>query len=1043
TEFLRTFSASTDKIKEDFITIEQVFSDVEIAALNKDLKIKKLTLFNELLLEMYVNYKKLSPEILKLLQVLKHPLSASAKFNTSDIQSLNSKSIYTYIDLLIKPTSYWPTFAPIKLKTKIQELLPTLTLKKIKSDTTKRIKISTIKIFNPKIRKELNLVYQTIDELIFDITTENYRISKSIINSVQKILATSVLLVNVPKIPLKAWKKTITSLKEIGDLFKLSNKDLGTILSIPPNDAKKTIASLTQDNILYPPVVKASKILSSKDVEMLHSFKLRNFIQLLDAMKVSKTIPKDLKEKINTLIKLDVKKLEPKINESMTLMELLFLTPNLQTLTLTKSQKDLLQRTSDFMFSKGTELCTVLNIDESKRKIKCPDLSLEYLLLLHKFDSKLYTSILGNLPEEYDSQIKELFRYLERSPVILSKPTLENIDQIASQEFVSISEMLLEPKKSLFSVVTDHTLQRNIRNISLNLLKELKDNFLKFPEKLYATSELNTLKRFSIYSVEEALLFYKKTKSKNTKEWELCSKLNNIMAMELNDLPAMIENKEAFNYAIKNKLKTIYDLLAHCKHNTSSAVICKEVLPLIRFDLLADLLTKEQRRLSNFVKGTELNALLKKYGLKTFGSLYNFIEKTELQSMESDFEKLLSILRAPVSIFTGDQTLSGKLNKTGFNQVIDLLLPANINSVLSKSKLTDKQLTAAKEMTKKLSFIAINDIITADCYPINSVSFIDDNIKKQLLKSGYSTITHLNISDEILMRTSGLKALPLSRIKKILTTPFYYLSELTRENPSSLFNLYNKGISIVKDIFVSNCKQLSKQIEVPERQMKSLLSTLTDQSIKLAQKDETDLKPSMPYIGDQEIQKLAEADITSVQEIIFPTKEAKKSSALTLVKVAKFVQHLDKKIEELDVKAGVLVQIKQLGINNFKEFILYPSAVLDSKVDLSYMAIKGLKNRLPLTSSKKPAAKKSTTSKTTTKPKTKATTTTKKTTSSASKSKKSSSTKPPAKKPPSKTTSSKSSKQTTLLDMGSSQNKKTLSSSSKSSSKSKKRSSGK
>lgn len=1038
TEFLRTFSASTEKIKEDFVTIEQVFSEVELTALNKDLKIKKLTLFNELLLEMYINYKKLSPEILKMLQVLKHPLSASSKFSTSDIQSLNSKNIYTYIDLLIKPISYWPTFAPIKLKTKIKELIPTLTLKKIKSDMTKRTKISSTKIFNPNVKKVLGSAYQTVDELIFEIMVENYRVSKSVINSVQKTLTTSVLLVKIPKIPLKAWKKTTSSLKEIGDLYKLSNKDLGSMLSLPPNDATKTIDNLTPENILNPPMVKANKILSLKDVEFFHSLGIRNFIQLLDAMKVSNTIPKNLKEKINTLVKLDVKKLEPKINESLTLMELLFLNPNLSTLAITKSQKDILQRTADFMFSRGTELCTVLNVDMSNRKIKCPDLSLEYLLLLHKFDTKLYTSILGNLPEEYYSQIKELFGYLERSPVILSKPTLENIDQIASQEFETISEMLLEPKKSLFSVVTDNTLQRNIRNISLTLLKELKNNFLEFPAKLFAASELNTLKRSSIYTVEEALLFNKKSKSKISKEWELCSKLKNIMSMELNDLPAMIENKEAFNYAAKNKLKTIYDLLAHCKHGASSEVICQEILPTIRFDLLADLITKEQRRLSNFVKGTELNTILKKHKLSTFGSLFNFIEKTELQNMESDFEKLLSILRAPVSILTSDKSLSVKLNKLGYNQVLDLLLPANISSILSRSKLTDRQLASAKEIVKKLNFVTINSIITADCYPITSVSFIDDNIKKLLLRAGYSTITHLNISDEILMKTSGLTALPLSRIKKILMTPFYYLSDLTRENPSSLFILYNKGISIVRDIFVSNCKQLSSQLGIPERQMKSLLSTLTDQSIKLAQKDETDLKPSMPFIGNQEIQKLEEASITSVQEIIFPTNKAKKSSALTLVKVAKFVQHLDKKIEELDVKAGVLVQIKQLGINNFKEFILYPSAVLDSKVDLSYMAIKGLKNRLPLTSTKSSAAKKPPSK---AKPTPKASTT-KKTTSSASKPKTSSAKKPPTKKPEPKTASSKGTKQTTLLDMGSDKKKKT-SSSSKSSSKSKKRSSGK
>ncbi len=390
------------------------------------------------------------------------------------------------------------------------------------------------------------------------------------------------------------------------------------------------------------------------------------------------------------------------------------------------------------------------------------------------------------------------------------------------------------------------------------------------------------------------------------------------------------------------------------------------------------------------------------------------------------------------------------MNKQGYTQVLDLMLSANTNSVFTKSKLTDKQLVSAKEMVKKLNFVAINDIISADCYPLNSVSFIDENIKKLLIRSGYSTITHLSVSDEVLMNTSGLTALPLSRIRKILNTPFYNLSDLTRENPSSLFILYDMNIKLVNDIFISNCKQIASQIKVPDRQLKSLLSTLTDQSIKLSQKDETDLKPSMPFIGDQEIQKLKEVGISTIQELIFPTIEAKKSSAFTLVKVEKLIQHLDKKIEELDVKATILVQIKQLGINNFKEFVLYPSAVLDSKVDLSYMAIKGLKNRLPLTDSKSSAGKKTNTSatksatKTTTKTTEKPTpakkpTTSKKTLTTKASPETSSSTQSPVKKPASKTSGAKS-KQTTLLDMSS--GKKT-SSTSKGSSKSKSRSSGK
>ena len=234
----------------------------------------------------------------------------------------------------------------------------------------------------------------------------------------------------------------------------------------------------------------------------------------------------------------------------------------------------------------------------------------------------------------------------------------------------------------------------------------------------------------------------------------------------------IIEDKEAFTYATKNKLATIYDLLAHCKHKSGSEAICKDILPLIRFDSLAELITNEQRRLSNFVKETDINTNLKKRDLRTFGSLYNYIEQVGVQGLEPDLEKLLSVLRAPISILTNDRSFLSKLDNLGYSQVFDLLLPADISSLLTKSKLSDKQNISAKTMIMKLSFVTIADIITADCYPINIVSFIDDTTKRQLIRAGYSTISHLNVSDEILMKTSGLKTLPLSRIKKILTTPF-------------------------------------------------------------------------------------------------------------------------------------------------------------------------------------------------------------------------------------------------------------------------------
>jgi len=213
----------------------------------------------------------------------------------------------------------------------------------------------------------------------------------------------------------------------------------------------------------------------------------------------------------------------------------------------------------------------------------------------------------------------------------------------------------------------------------------------------------------------------------------------------------------------------------------------------------------------------------------------------------------------------------------------------------------------------------------------------------------------------------------------------------------------------------------------------------------------------MPFIGDQDLEQLSKAGISTIQELLFPTKEIKKSSVLGLENIENLRKHLEKKIEELDVKDEILVQIKQLGINLIKEFIIYPSAVLDSQINLSYLAIKGLKNRIPIKTKKIPKEKSTTkesvksTAKAST-PKTQSTKevktpsqpriskTSKKTKTSPTKEKE---TKTLPKQPSPKSIHPKSTKQTTLLDLSPDKQKQNSAKSTKSSSKSIKRSNAK
>ncbi|MHA1260010.1 MAG: hypothetical protein ACTSRO_10295, partial [Candidatus Heimdallarchaeaceae archaeon] len=74
--------------------------------------------------------------------------------------------------------------------------------------------------------------------------------------------------------------------------------------------------------------------------------------------------------------------------------------------------------------------------------------------------------------------------------------------------------------------------------------------------------------------------------------------------------------------------------------------------------------------------------------------------------------------------------------------------------------------------------------------------------------------------------------------------------------------------------------------------------------------------------------------------------------------VLKLKNHLEVKIEKLNVDDATCTQLKQLGINKLKEFVLYPSLVLESKLGLSITTIKRLKAKLPLKVPKKPPSTK-------------------------------------------------------------------------------------
>ena len=1011
--FLQEFASVDEQLDTEYITAAQLFSETELTTLSKSIPKKNIKQLNEFLSELYKNYEKISEPNKKILRTLKHPLSALSKLTTSDVKNLNKNNNFLIIDILVKSQTYWNDFSAKPTGFKVLTLLSTLTLSKIRSQIRKRPDISSLGVFDTETIKEISSYYQTIDEILYAIESEDYEVSRTLINKVQRTLTTPVKLIMVPKISLKVWKKLNSSNDTVTDLLKLSDKDLSSFLSIPQNDIPKIRSSFNVENMIREPSLKSNIIFSQQEIETLNNIGYKTYDQLVENLYSDKAIPKTIKPKMAFIQTFDIKKYEPKLDESLTILDLLFLINSTENLAITKKQKELIESTADFFFSRGTQLCTILNIDSSAKKSHCPEMSIEYLLLLKKYTTQLFDEIWRKLHDKIKPTIESLFSSLNRSPVILTKLTADSIHQISTTKYKKISELLLLSRKQLYEQISDKNVQRNVRNLSLGLFQELSQNLTSFPSSLLTPTEMNTLNRSNIKSIEEALVFLEQSKKGDSKVLIICNKISKVMETDLTILPSIIQDKRKSDEVTRLKLSNVYDLLTFCKttQKAESRALCSDILYMLKFDKITQSVSDEQSRFSSFFRTTEYLQFLKRKKIKTFGPLVNHVKITSAQDLEQEFEQILSALRAPLSIFTLDQTLLKKLRDLNIHQVIDLILLTDINKQI-KSNLTEKQQTVMQTITKQLNFISINQLLSS-LYPVSKVSFIDENSRKQLIRTGYSTISHLNISNEILASSSKIRSSILAKINRILDSPVYYLTDMIRDNPGSVFALYDKGIFNLWGVYAYNTKDLAKIIKITDRQVKSYLSTLTDQSIKLAQKDQILVKETLPYLEASAVVSLQNSGFESLQEIMFPSEDKKKSPVLKLQQVSDLKKHLNKTIDEINVDTEVVKQIRQLGITTFREFAVYPSSTLDGKTNLSYIAIKRIKSKLPLkkikttkakTATKLPTkkpAKKPATAKPVAKPIPKTTTM-----------------KPPATKiAPKKMPTKASTKQTTLLDL--------------------------
>ncbi|MEE9410106.1 MAG: hypothetical protein V3V41_04200, partial [Candidatus Heimdallarchaeota archaeon] len=311
---------------------------------------------------------------------------------------------------------------------------------------------------------------------------------------------------------------------------------------------------------------------------------------------------------------------------------------------------------------------------------------------------------------------------------------------------------------------------------------------------------------------------------------------------------------------------------------------------------------------------------------------------------------------------------------------------------------------------------ALNDLLDKKSYSVNKVGLFDSNLRELLSLSGYTSIAHLKVSSELISQTSKLNNLQISRLQKVLETPIHYLNEIIKDNVQGIFKLYRDGIYTLWDLFDTPPQDLSKKCGIPLRQLRANLSNTNKHSIKSAEKDQVTLKTTHPFLDEDIIVQLNRVGIKSLQEMLFPSRILKANAIFKELRVKKLMKFLSRPIADLNIKPNVLNQIKLLGVRTVKEYIVYPTSLMEGKVDLSYLSIKSFKNKLPLRKPKSSAKKKTTQkvpkSKTASKPqtitKTKSSSTSKTTTQ---KTQKTSTVKTAALKKPTR------SKQTTLLDI--------------------------
>ncbi len=967
-EFLTIFSTNKPKIQSQYVTSLSFLKGIETKDLFKNnVKIEKSATINDLIVALHKNSVDLTKKGEGILKQISYPISISSKLNLSEVDNLRKKNILSYVDLLTKPAGFWQTLSPVKLKKKLLEILSTITSNVIAKDSMKGVQLSSMRIFDITLKKQLTSNYKTLDEVIHAIRIEDSRILKPLERKINKILSTHISLLKLPKINLKSWKRLLSTVSSLEDFYLLTDQELVKILSSSKEEIVKLQKNLGPENIILPPRIKENKIFTSSNVAELSDNGISNYVQLFDeSVDIAKLSP-ILRDKIAFYKEFDVKQLDENIEETILLKDFVFLDSYTDSLVLSKKQKESVKNLSSLLLSRGTHLSKIFSLDSDKDKSDLLNTTIEYVLLIEKYQPKVYSKVFESLQEKLSSQFNTLLSYLNRSPILLSGPNLININKIVKLPYENIKDLLLLSKEKLIQKIDDTAIQRNIRGLTLSVLNGLNSKLTHIPKEFLTAYELNQLKKENIYSFEEALVYNRKSPNKKSKPWLLSEKVRKISVINTLSLSSYLPSSKIQERLLKLKISNVYELVYYCTNTEKEedVSLCQTVIQSVSSVNIEEIEAKERSRFTKFFNNPDIFSYLRSQDIRTFGPLVHYLDQLDEDAFTPEIEKILSVMRFPVAVLTNNQKLVLKLQSEGYNQVIDLLIPAKIQNSL-KSSITENQKKVLTSLINLLSYQEISQIIAKNHYPVSKLSLIDDILQKELIKAGYVSVAHLKSADTIIADTSKLNLQQISRIVRLFDTPIYYLSAMLKDYPLSAFALYNNGINTLWDIFLIESKEISKVTGISTRQINSYLSTLNPQAIKLAQKDEITLKETLTYLTAADVGRLEQDNIKSIQQLLFLTKENKTGSSLLRSNVKKLIQLLGMSLSAVDIQEAVIKQLEQIGIKLVKDFIIYPTDAMAGKVDLSFVMIKRIKGRLPLVTKKnvkKPSAKTTSTSK--------------------------------------------------------------------------------